>query len=141
MKKIFVILAVAVVVIASYFYVSGNPEKNKARKAAQKNFQISCDNIADALNLFKLGEIEKELPYKIVVEMQAIKKISLELVEEARKIGPTDEGYAKLEKAIIGAESLIAVKAMFAIALEHELLEELKKIEKLLKQKSDRVEI
>jgi len=60
MKKIFVILAVAVVVIASYFYVSGNPEKNKARKAAQKNFQISCDNIADALNLFKLGEIEKD---------------------------------------------------------------------------------
>lgn len=98
----------------SFFYFSSKME-NKAEKTEQgtewKDFQENCKRIEYALNAQDLKKLESALPRsrKIMLEMREmheIKKASLELIKEAKKIGPTDEGNYKLDKAMEGSMSL-----------------------------------
>ena len=65
----------------------------------------------------------------------------MNLVEDAEKIGPTNEGYNKLNKAMAGMEVLIKVQKTLISALRDTLFERFQDIEKLLKEKNSELEV
>jgi len=147
-----ILVAIAVFIAISYFYFSEN-KKNKINEAIIRDFKASCnmlldtldkfktEELLDALNILKLNKSEKKLFLEIIEEAKEIRKKSLNLVEDAEKIGPTNEGYNKLNKAMAGMEVLIKVQKTLISALRDTLFERFQDIEKLLKEKNSELEV
>ncbi len=131
MKKILIVLLVVVAVAVPYFSFA---ETEGKEDDVEKSFKETCKMTAGVLKRFNSEKYRNILPYETVIDLQKIKDASLNLIEDAQKIGPTDEGYGKLDKAITGTTFLLRVQTLITEVFLNDTAEKLQELEQLLKK-------
>lgn len=126
-KNGWVVLLIVIILVVAAAVAKQNKNNSSS------DFYATCDEIAKVLKSIKIEDekFEKILPCKTIQKIKKIQTDSLQLIKDAKEIGPTKKGYNKLEKGTKGAESLIEIKRLFILSTVDQMEKEWREFEKI----------